>query len=223
MPDPFVSPPPPNPALPFGKRAAAADSNVVQFFGSIAGDTLTLEGPAISGAVASGQTVDGKGVSPGTVIGPGSALTWKVSPSQTVVGPVAMTATSSTADAKQVAFEAAYSGRLDHIERLLTELVGVARGDLGAPSGPSTAGALPNGKVGTPYSASVGGSVGTAPYKWALTAGTLPAGLTLNAATGAITGTPTAVASAPLTFTVTDASLPAAASAMVTTSLAVTA
>jgi len=36
-----------------------------------------------------------------------------------------------------------------------------------------------------------GRSGGKAPYSWSLTAGTLPNGLALNAATGSITGTPT--------------------------------
>ena len=68
---------------------------------------------------------------------------------------------------------------------------------------------LPSGQVGTAYSATLAASGGTTPYNWSLTSGTLPAGLTLNAATGAITGTPTATANATsLTFTVTDSSSP---------------
>jgi hypothetical protein len=68
---------------------------------------------------------------------------------------------------------------------------------------------LPNGEVGASYSATLAASGGTIPYNWSLASGTLPAGLSLNAATGAITGTPTAAASAtPVTFTVTDAFTP---------------
>ncbi len=69
---------------------------------------------------------------------------------------------------------------------------------------------LPSGQVGTAYSATLAASGGTSPYSWSLTSGTLPAGLTLNAATGAISGTPTATANATaLTFMVTDSSSPA--------------
>ena len=71
---------------------------------------------------------------------------------------------------------------------------------------------LPNGQVGAAYSATLAATGGTAPYTWTLSTGTLPAGLTLNATTGAITGTPTASASAtPLSFTATDAGVPAQA------------
>ena len=60
---------------------------------------------------------------------------------------------------------------------------------------------LPNGQIGTAYSSTLAATGGVSPYTWSLTSGTLPAGLTLNASTGAITGTPSAaVASTPLTF-----------------------
>ncbi len=69
---------------------------------------------------------------------------------------------------------------------------------------------LPSGVVGTAYSATLAATGGTTPYTWSLTAGTLPAGLSLNATTGAISGTPTATASATaLTFKLTDSSSPA--------------
>jgi hypothetical protein len=68
---------------------------------------------------------------------------------------------------------------------------------------------LPNGQVGTTYSATLTATGGTAPYIWSVTVGTLPGGLALNSATGAITGTPTQVVSnAPLVFMVTDSSNP---------------
>ncbi|MGC1547045.1 MAG: putative Ig domain-containing protein, partial [Rhodanobacter sp.] len=47
-------------------------------------------------------------------------------------------------------------------------------------------------------------SGGTAPYTYAVTSGTLPSGLSLNASTGALTGTPTATGSFPITITATD-------------------
>jgi Putative Ig domain len=68
---------------------------------------------------------------------------------------------------------------------------------------------LPNGQVNVAYSTTLAASGGTPPYHWSVTTGTLPTGLTLNASTGAITGTPTApVANSSLTFKVTDSGSP---------------
>jgi hypothetical protein len=60
------------------------------------------------------------------------------------------------------------------------------------PNGPSA-----NGQVGTPYSASLSAQGGIAPYMFSISAGALPAGLTLSSSTGAITGTPTTAAMGP--------------------------
>lgn len=68
---------------------------------------------------------------------------------------------------------------------------------------------LPTGVVGIAYSASLGASGGTAGYTWSVASGTLPDGLYLNPSTGAISGTPAAVGSTHLTFSVTDSSKPA--------------
>jgi len=70
-----------------------------------------------------------------------------------------------------------------------------------------TSSSLSNGQVGHAYSALLTATGGMAPYTWALSSGALPAGLNLNAASGAITGTPTATANgSALTFTVSDSS-----------------
>lgn len=69
---------------------------------------------------------------------------------------------------------------------------------------------LPGGQVGVAYSATLVAAGGTSPYNWSLTGGTLPANLLLNAATGTISGTPTApVTNTPLTFQVKDSGSPA--------------
>jgi len=67
---------------------------------------------------------------------------------------------------------------------------------------PST---LPAPVLGMPYSQTLAASGGLAPYAYAITAGALPAGLTLNAATGAISGTPSLAGSYSFTVTATDA------------------
>jgi YVTN family beta-propeller protein len=62
---------------------------------------------------------------------------------------------------------------------------------------------LPNATVGTAYSSTVSASGVPAPT-FSVSAGTLPAGLGLDAATGVISGTPTSVGSVPFTITATN-------------------
>lgn len=67
-------------------------------------------------------------------------------------------------------------------------------------------GTLASGTVGTLYSQTETATGGTTPYVWSVTAGALPDGLSLDPATGTISGIPTtAVSSASFTVTVTDA------------------
>jgi Putative Ig domain/FlgD Ig-like domain/Domain of unknown function (DUF5122) beta-propeller len=63
---------------------------------------------------------------------------------------------------------------------------------------------LPSGVVGTAYSQTLTASAATPPFSWAVTSGSLPAGLALNAATGEIAGTPTATGVGVFTATVSD-------------------
>jgi WD40 repeat protein len=63
---------------------------------------------------------------------------------------------------------------------------------------------LASGTVGTAYSATLAASGGTAPYTWSITAGSLPAGLTLQAITGVIDGMPTTAGTYNFTVQVSD-------------------
>jgi hypothetical protein len=66
---------------------------------------------------------------------------------------------------------------------------------------------LPNGTVGTPYSATVGAAGGTAPYTCGIVSGSLPAGLAFGAGC-AVTGTPTIAGTSTPIIQVTDSSNP---------------
>lgn len=64
---------------------------------------------------------------------------------------------------------------------------------------------LPDGTVSTAYSTTLTATGGSGTYStWALTSGTLPAGISLTAGTGVIAGTPTIAGTTSLVFTVTD-------------------
>jgi hypothetical protein len=80
---------------------------------------------------------------------------------------------------------------------------------------------LPQGAVTAPYTGTLGVSGGTAPYTWSIASGQLPAGLSLAANTGIISGTPTASGSYSFVVSVVDSSSSAqSATATVTMSVA---
>lgn len=63
--------------------------------------------------------------------------------------------------------------------------------------------------MGSKYSASMQASGGLLPYTWSLANGSLPSGLSLDPATGAVTGTPTVPGAFSFSLAVTDGSFPA--------------
>ena len=71
------------------------------------------------------------------------------------------------------------------------------------------------------FSTSLNATGGITPYTWSITQGTLPTGLSLAAATGTVSGTPTTAGTASLTFKVADSSSPIQTKS-VTLSLSVT-
>lgn len=67
-----------------------------------------------------------------------------------------------------------------------------------------TTASFPNGVTSNPYSFTTAVSGGTGPYTWAITAGSLPTGLTLATSTGIISGTPSGSGTSIFTIRVTD-------------------
>ncbi|MFD2720682.1 putative Ig domain-containing protein [Hymenobacter monticola] len=131
-------------------------------------------------------------VSNGTVTsfsGSGTTYTFTVTP--TVLGSV--TSVAVFANSSQ---DAANNGNVGSANYLLTS---------SAPTITLAPATLPDGAVGTAYNQTLTASGGTAPYTYAITAGALPAGLTLSSA-GVLSGTPTAGGSFSFTVRATDAS-----------------
>ncbi|WP_170111932.1 Ig-like domain-containing protein [Phyllobacterium myrsinacearum] len=71
-----------------------------------------------------------------------------------------------------------------------------------SPAGPT----LPYASSGSGYSQTFSASGGTAPYTFSLAGGSFPAGITLNAATGVLSGTPTVSGTFPFSVRATDSS-----------------
>jgi len=68
---------------------------------------------------------------------------------------------------------------------------------------------LPSGVVNLAYTAALAASGGLSPYTWSVVNGSIPAGLTLNNSTGAITGTPITIGTSSFTVQANDSSNPA--------------
>lgn len=88
-------------------------------------------------------------------------------------------------------------------------LLGCPGGGGGASGGSTSAFAVSTtaadfGVVDSPYTSTLAVSGGTAPFIWTLIVGVLPTGLSLNAGTGVVSGTPTAAGNSTAEFTVTD-------------------
>ena len=72
-----------------------------------------------------------------------------------------------------------------------------------------TTASIPGGTMGAVYAATLSASGGTTPYAWSAISGSLPSGLTLNATSGAVSGTPTAAGAFSFTVQVKDTTIPA--------------
>ena len=90
-----------------------------------------------------------------------------------------------------------------------------------APALTVTPATLPAAHMGVAYNQTVTASGGIAPYHFAVTAGALPTGLTLNPASGVIAGTPTVNGTFNLTITATDSTAGTAGSGSVSYTFAV--
>ncbi|UYV16554.1 putative Ig domain-containing protein [Porphyrobacter sp. ULC335] len=82
---------------------------------------------------------------------------------------------------------------------------------------------LPAASQGLAYSQRLSATGGVAPYRYAVTTGTLPAGLALDPATGVISGTPTGSGTVNFAITVTDSTTGTAATGTISYALQITA
>ncbi|HID92515.1 MAG TPA: hypothetical protein EYP60_00330 [bacterium (Candidatus Stahlbacteria)] len=117
----------------------------------------------------------------------------------------------SPGETLHVDFEDAGSGETGFTEIVLNDAAGQDAGLItlsGVPPVSITTTALPDGQVDVYYSVTLTATAGTTPYTWSIIAGSLPPGLSLNSATGVISGTPTTAGTYNFTVKVVDSSVP---------------
>ena len=146
---------------------------------------------ALTGAAYS-QTLSATGTTPMTWTVTGGAL-----PSGLTLGSSTGTISGTPAVMGTVAFTVTVTNAVGSSSKPLSMAVNAA------PS-ITTVSPLPAGQTGLPYSTALSAS-GSAPITWAVTGGSLPAGLSLNASTGVISGTATAQSVSNFTVTATNA------------------
>jgi hypothetical protein len=130
------------------------------------------------------------GLPPGLAVTASTATTVTVSGTPTAAGTFSVEVTGTDSSTG--------TGPFTHSETF-TLTIGAAALTMTPPAGDLTL------VYNAPYSQNFEASGGTAPYTYAVTAGTLPAGITLSSA-GLMSGTPTVPGDYPVTITATDAS-----------------
>ncbi|MFS8396402.1 autotransporter domain-containing protein [Xanthomonas campestris pv. raphani] len=155
-------------------------------------------------SAASGQTVsvnyasaDGTATAGSDYVARSGTLTF--APGTTAQG-VAITVNGDTALEPNETFSVGLSGASNASIARATGAGTILNDDVVVTVGPAS---LPAATAGSAYSQNLSASGGTAPYSFAVTAGALPAGLTLSAA-GVLSGSPTATGSFNFTATATD-------------------
>jgi hypothetical protein len=192
-----------------GARALFTDNRTYDFYGqnvTVANPPQNTSLPVISGTVSIGQTIStSNGVWNSNAAPTGFAYNWEHCDSSGLNCSIISGATASTY-------------LLSNTDGNFTMRSSVtASNSFGSTAGVSaqtivvlpppvtiTTTSLPNADQNASYTATLAATAGTPPYTWAITSGTLPVGLTLTAATGVISGLPTAAGTSSFTVQVTD-------------------
>ncbi|MCM3921831.1 putative Ig domain-containing protein [Frankia sp. AiPs1] len=137
-----------------------------------------------------------------TVSGGTSPFVWSVSAGALPAGVTLNSSTGLLSGTPTAAGTASFTVRVvDAFSQAVTKTVSLVIAPLPTLAFP----APPAGQVGVGYSDTLVVTGGTAPFVWSVSAGSLPPGLTLNASTGVLAGTPTTAGSTPFTVQVSDA------------------
>jgi hypothetical protein len=167
----------------------------------LASYTATFTIDSAAGEVTGTDTLNSSGINSTCFTGPGDFYTLPASSSyqatiQTAQGNYADEGTSRTSLIEQGGTVQLFGETLQSSETQTVAGLAVATTS------------LPGATVGSSYSAPLTATGGTPPYTWSIASGSLPAGLSLNASTGVISGTPTAAATSSFTVQATDSTSP---------------
>jgi len=151
-----------------------------------------------------------------------SPLTWAISSGSLPTGLSIVAGTGAITGTPTASGTSSFTARVtDNVGATATKALSIVVN--AAPS--ITTSSLPNGSVGVAYNQTMAATGGTSPLTWAISSGSLPAGLSLVASTGAVTGTPTTSGTSSFTARVTDnvgATATKALSIIVTQTLTIT-
>jgi hypothetical protein len=192
-----------------GARALFTDNRTYDFYGenvTVANPPQNTSLPVISGTVSIGHTLTtSNGVWNSNAAPTGFSYNWEHCDSSglncsIIAGATASTYLLSSADANfAMRSSVTASNSFGSTAAVSAQTIVVPSTSLTI-----TTTSLPNADQNASYSATLAASSGTPPYTWAIASGTLPVGLTLTAATGAISGVPTAAGASSFTVQVTD-------------------
>ena len=166
----------------------------------------TLQPISVTLSLTSTQNIDQAQMVPGITAAvahdaKSAGVTWTVSGGGTLSAQTTTSATYSAPASVSSAFAATVTATS------VTDPTKVATLQIKVSPPPAvTTTSIPAATAGSAYSATLAESGGTSPYRWSITAGSLPPGLSFNASTGVISGTPTGGGSGSVTFQVTDSS-----------------
>ena len=194
-------------AGPFNFTVTATDSSTgtgAPYTGSSAYSVTVAAGAPVAGAV-SATVAYGSSANPITLNLGGGAVTSVAVASAAAHG-------TATASGTSISYTpaAGYAGS-DSFTYTATNGVGTSAPatvtiTVGVPTVSLTPASLPNPVAATPYSATLTAAGGTAPYTYSVSSGSLPAGLSLNTATGVLSGTATVAGSFTFSLRASDSS-----------------
>jgi hypothetical protein len=164
----------------------------------------TAQPPSVTTASLPGGTVNSAYSTTLAATGGATPYTWSITTGALPAGLSLTAATGAISGKPTAAGNSSFTVQVkDSKNSTGTKALSISIAAAAQPPSVTTA-SLPGGSVSTTYSTTLAATGGTTPYTWSITAGVLPAGLSLTAASGVISGTPTVGGNSSFTVQVKD-------------------